>query len=214
MPGEKILGVLAGTDTPITTIAAWAETADWVVAADGAANQLLTAGVSINAIVGDMDSIDLLLERSNLDFHEDPDQETTDCDKLLLYVRDRFPQSIFALAGIEGDRFDHVLSSVYSVGRIIPATRLILRDGFGWVVVPEVPVEIATQPGQTVSLIPLLPCSGVQMEGVKWSPLPNLAPLGATSTSNEALGNRVKASLGSGAALLIHQVRSGEAAWS
>lgn len=213
MAQTKILGVLAGNDTPIATVGAWAETADWVIAADGAANRLLEAGISIDAIVGDMDSVDPLLERTNLEFLEDPDQETTDCDKLLLHVHLRYPGAAFALAGIEGDRFDHVLSSIFSIGRILPETRLILRDGFAWFVTPDRKLDVATTPGDLVSLIPLLPCSGVKMGGVKWQPTPELAPLGATSTSNEAVSERVSAAIKAGAALLIHQTQSSLATW-
>jgi thiamine pyrophosphokinase len=213
MPGVRILGVLAGNDTPIQTVAAWAASADLVIAADGAANQLLEAGISISAIIGDMDSIDPVVERSKIEFLEDPDQETTDCDKLLVHVRDRYPDSSFALAGIEGDRFDHVFSSIFSVGRILPSTRLILRDGFGWYVQSESGLDIATVPGQLVSLIPLLPCEGVRMLGVRWSPSSILAPLGDLSTSNEATGDRVQVTLKSGAALLIQQAPSYRVEW-
>jgi thiamine pyrophosphokinase len=213
MGRKRVLGVLAGTDIRAEITARWAGSADAVIAADGAANRLLASGIPPTVIVGDLDSLDPLIERSDTRVEEDLDQETTDCDKLLLYVQRQYSEAQFSLIGIEGDRFDHVLASLQSTARLYPTARLILRDGFGWFVTPESEVSVSAEIGQTVSLIPLLPCEGVAMQGVRWSPKANLSPNGATSISNLAAARMVIAELKSGLALLIQQVDTGQPTW-
>ncbi len=213
MAQERVLGVLAGTDISAETTAVWARSADIVVAADGAANRLLASGIVPTTIIGDLDSLDPVVERSSLPIEEDLDQETTDCDKLLIHVRRRYAQSQFSLIGLEGDRFDHVLSSLQSTARLYPTCRLVLRDGLAWFVRPGFPVQVASSVGHTVSLIPILPCTGVAMEGVQWSPKAELSPLGATSISNIAAGKTVVAQLQEGLALLVQQTASGLPIW-
>lgn len=183
------------------------------MAADGAANRLLASGIVPTTIVGDLDSLDPVVERSSLPIEEDLDQETTDCDKLLIHVRHRYAQSQFSLIGLEGDRFDHVLSSLQSAARLYPTCRLVLRDGLAWFVRPGPPLRITSQVGQTVSLIPILPCAGVTMEGVQWSPKPELSPLGATSISNIAAERTVVAQLQEGLALFVQQTPSSLPIW-
>lgn len=213
MARQRVLGVLAGTDISDEVMVAWARSADIVVAADGAANRLLAAGVTPTMIVGDLDSLDPMVERSNLSIEGDLDQETTDCDKLLDHVNRRYDQPQLSLIGLEGDRFDHVLSSLQSVARLYPTCRLVLRDGLAWLVRPGAPLRVASNVGQIVSLIPLLPCTGVAMGGVKWPPKSELSPLGATSISNIATEKEVLATLEQGLALFVQQTISSMPSW-
>ncbi len=213
MTAKKVLGVLAGTDISTEVTAKWANSADVVVAADGAANRILSVGIQPNVIVGDLDSLDPQLNRSELSIAQDDDQETTDCDKLLNLVQRLYPDDAFALIGLEGDRFDHVLASLHSVARLYPKTRLILRDGIGFIVTPDQPATVSSREGQTVSLIPLIPCEGVQMQGVHWAPKAELSPMGATSISNMASGDQVVASLAVGAAVMVLQTNTQEPFW-
>lgn len=210
---QKVLGILAGTDISAERLLAWAESADVVLAADGAANRLLEAGFEPHTIVGDMDSLDPVISETFSGLRVDIDQETTDCDKLLTYTKAKFPGASFSLIGMEGDRFDHVLASLHSAARLYPEARLVLRDGFGWFVRPGSPVSVATEVGQTVSLIPILPCEGVEMEGVHWPPNPALSPMGFTSISNMAKAEAVSASVESGLALLVLQVSIAQPSW-
>ena len=213
MGPTKVLGVLAGTDTPVTTIAAWARTADVVVDADGAANRLLAFGIPLDCIVGDLDSLDPLLKESKIEIVELKDQETTDCDKMLAFLHDRFPGAILQIAGLEGDRFDHVLASIFSIARMAPNAGLVLRDGFGRIVKPSSEAKFEVVPGNIVSLIPLMPCKGVSMNGVEWTPNPDLSPDGHISISNRATQAEIVVSFKSGLALFISQGDSATPKW-
>lgn len=213
MGRQRVLGVLAGTDINAETIAVWAQSADVVVAADGAANRMLASGVTPDIVIGDLDSLEPEIRASGLDIREDQDQETTDCDKLLLFVNRTYPKADFALIGMEGDRFDHVLGSLQSAGRLKPGVRVVLRDGFGFFVTDNRPIQVRCNLGQLISLIPLLPCEGVLMSGVQWTPKENLSPLGATSISNVASDTTVTAQLESGLAMFIQQADTSQPSW-
>lgn len=213
MAQKRVLGVLAGTDISAETIAVWAKSADVVVAADGAANRMLASGIAPDIVIGDLDSLEPEIRRSSLDIREDQDQETTDCDKLLLFVNRTYPEAEFSLIGLEGDRFDHVLGSTHSAARLNPGVRVVLRDGFGFFVTENRPFQVRCNLGQLVSLIPLLPCEGVLMTGVQWTPKENLSPLGATSISNVASDTTVTARLESGLAMFIQQVDTSQPSW-
>lgn len=214
MVGRRILGVLAGNDLPQEIVGRWAGSAEVVIAADGAANALLAQGIRPDFVVGDMDSIQL----DQLDLHdplvlvEAGDQETTDCDKLLDFAFGNGADAM-TIVGIEGDRFDHVFAAAHSLSRSRLPVRLVLRTGFGFVVQAGYSQQIKTQAGQTVSFLPIVECRGVEMTGVKWEPKSTLSPLGATSISNEAVGEEVSIRLAEGVGLLIALQDSGDPVW-
>ena len=103
----KVLGVLAGRDLAPGALQAWLAWADRVVAADGGADLCRAAGHEPDAIVGDLDSIG---DASGLT--RDEDQDTSDADKLLAYFAREGINDVI-LIGVEGDRLDHVLATLY-----------------------------------------------------------------------------------------------------
>lgn len=111
---QHVLGVLAGKDMPPELLRKWVGSAEILIAADGGADSILAAGFKPDAIVGDLDSLSEAARLCGCELHKITDQNYTDCDKLLRYVQDRELLPI-TLAGIEGDRIDHVLGSLYSV---------------------------------------------------------------------------------------------------
>jgi thiamine pyrophosphokinase len=194
----RVLGVLDGRDMRREKLRAWAASAEFVAAADGAADLLLSLSVHPDIVIGDMDS--LRSDPSTLAVLKDDDQDLTDCDKVLQWAR-QAGHSDLTLINIEGDLLDHVLSTLSSCvafGRV----RIILRRGVGWVFSGR--LRAATAPGRRVSLIPLTPCPTVDLSGVRW-PL-NRAPLEMghrVSISNEATGDAVEANVDAGAAFLF-----------
>ncbi len=213
MDSKKVLAVLAGTDLPIGHLVSWAESADSVIAADGAANRLLSAGVKPDIVVGDMDSIDPNFVQG-LNVREDANQEHTDCDKLLALIERDYPDSMVAMAGIEGDRFDHVLASLYSISKSAVWPLIVLRDGLGRIVRPNRYVEIPVKPSDIVSLLPIMPCSGVRMVNVQWAPAAELSASAAISISNLATSESVRVEIESGTAILIHRTDSSQPRWT
>ena len=180
----RVLGVLAGRDLAPGALEAWLAWADRVVAADGGADLCRAAGREPDAVVGDLDSI---TDAEGL--VPDGDQDTSDADKLLARLAQEGHLSV-TLIGVEGDRLDHVLATLYSVARVPELLcTLVLRSGSAQVYAAN---SFMGQGARgRVSLIPFSP-SRVTLTGVRW-PLHDAAldPLGLVSISNEMVGERL-----------------------
>lgn len=198
---RKNLGVLAGRDMPLDLLRQWAQSADAVFAADAGADLLAQVGMFPHWTVGDLDS--LAPGERQFAVHLDPDQDSTDCDKLLAKAESEGLASI-TLAAVEGDQLDHMLATLHSAARSSLEVRIALRTGIGYVLTRGQSAEIVTVPGRRVSLLPLTATEGASLRGVDW-PLEqsNLSPLGATSISNRANGELVEARILEGAAFLF-----------
>lgn len=204
---NRVLGVLNGRDMPIDQVLKWAVAADSVYAADGAARPLVETCIS-PILVGDMDSWKGGVPRGiRVEGHPE-DQDTTDCDKLLKTVEADGVRDL-TLVGIEGDRLDHVLSSLHSCLKSSLNIRIILRRGIGTIVRKGKSVW-STTPGQRLSLIPLLESEGVTLTGTEW-PLDHalLKPGVSISISNIATEMSVGVEMESGACLLIRELERG-----
>jgi thiamine pyrophosphokinase len=195
--------MLAGDDMPGELVLAWANSADLIIAADAGADRLHEAGSAPHMIVGDFDSIVDHERFPGATLHHGPDQNSTDCDKLLALAAD-LGHSQITLGGVEGDRMDHALATWLSVARAEIDVRLALRQGLGWIVKVGRERTIQTIPGSIVSMLPLSPCEGVVITGVEW-PLEGhkIAWDGLVSISNRSVEAEVRASVEHGVAALI-----------
>lgn len=200
--GPRVLGVLAGRDMPLGLLGRWAESADFVFAADAGLDRLLEAGAEPDFVVGDFDSSEAYSRFQHKLVH-DPSEESTDTDKLLALAASRGFGCI-TLASVEGDQLDHMLATLHSAARSSIQVRLALRTGIGWVLKPDHAVSVKTHPGRRVSLLPLAEVQGASISGVRWPfERRDLHPSGLGSISNRAVEEHVKAELQSGAAFLF-----------
>ena len=193
---RKVLGVLAGSDLAPGALEAWLAWADRVVAADGGADLCRAAGREPDVIVGDLDSI---ADPSGLT--PDPDQDTSDADKLLALLKREGHRSA-TLIGVEGDRLDHVLATLYSCARAeCFFWPLVLRRGSVQVLGPECILGRGVR--GRVSLMPIVR-SRVTVTGLRW-PLEDatLDPLGLVSLSNEIDGPRLSVTVSEGVVALF-----------
>jgi thiamine pyrophosphokinase len=200
---SKVLGVLGGHDMPLELLQMWLESASVVLAADFGADVVMSADKLADFVVGDLDSISPEAIEAHARVIQDPDQDTTDCDKLLSLARELGISSI-TLTNVEGDRFDHMIGTVASAIRSNLDVRLALRQGIGWVLRPNQAIEVATMPGSGVALLPMMPTRGAVLDGVVWT-LSNaeMSFDGLVSVANRAEKETVRARIESGAALLI-----------
>lgn len=195
---------------PSGLLAAWAQSADVVIAADSGADRLLEAGVQPHRIVGDLDSASESALGLPVPIEHDSDQETTDCDKLLAAAA-RLGCDEITVVGLEGDLMDHTMGALLSVLRSPVPARIAWRRGVVHPVLPGRTIREATHTGARVSLLPAVECEGASLRGVRW-PLEGaaLSPLGLISISNCAQGESVEATLESGAAWLFVEVPTEE----
>ena len=166
-----------------------------IIGVDGGAARLLDLGVTPHIVTGDFDS---LTPADLSDFTvrgaiivPTPDQNYTDFDKALGYVRETFPGATTRVFGAVGGRLDHtysVLSAVVKHG-VFGGASLRLVDATGETVPVrggELTLTGADLPGRVVSLLALGEVRGVTLTGVRWT-LENatLAPGVRDGTLNE-----------------------------
>jgi thiamine pyrophosphokinase len=152
-----------------------------LVAADGGADRLLSAGLMPEAVIGDFDSLSEAGQRAiaaDRQFRIE-EQETTDFDKALRSVVAPF---VLAL-GVTGARLDHGLAVLNAVVRhrgcpclVISATDVVFHAAGG--------VNLQLVVGDRLSLFPMAPVQG-SSHGLHW-PIDGLqfAPGGMIGTSN------------------------------
>ncbi len=201
--GMRVLGALAGEDMPADLMAAWAASADVVLAADRAADLLIRAGFEPHHVVGDMDSVSPSTLASPIIVHEIPDQNRSDADKLLA-VAETLGHREITIAGIEGDLLDHVLASLASAARSEMEIRFALRRGIMHLIRPGSTYTAATSPGRRISLLPIIPSTGVHLAGVEW-PIADaeMAMNRVVSISNRAVREAVSVYISEGLMLLF-----------
>lgn len=199
---NRILGVLAGADFPPERLSKWVLSADYVFAADSAADALNQLGLVPGTTVGDLDSISATGRACQLELLEIHDQDSTDCDKLLSLALERGFSKI-SLIGVEGDLLDHVIGTLLSAARASIDVTLILRRGFAQILTGPTHVRLTLPKSTRLSVMPLTPCFHVTMNGTEW-PLSDstLDPMGLTSLSNRGSGP-VQIQIGSGVAILF-----------
>jgi thiamine pyrophosphokinase len=183
---------------PLSQIAAWAKSADVILAADGGANPLRAMNITPHITLGDFDSI----EEVPLDGIRLPDQNTSDFDKLLAEADARSYHRL-TVCNAEGDLPDHFLASLYSAARSEVDVRFAFRRGLGHVLCGFVARDFSVPKGARVSLLPLEECTGVTLGGVRWE-LENavLKPRGLVSLSNVAERDSIHVELATGACFL------------
>jgi thiamine pyrophosphokinase len=85
---------------------------DFIIAVDGAANELKKFSIQPNVVIGDFDSI-IELNNKSVNYVNTPDQSKTDFKKSLEWIiKQKFPKvNIF---GLSGKSDDHFLGNIYT----------------------------------------------------------------------------------------------------
>jgi thiamine pyrophosphokinase len=194
-------------------IRAYLRPADRIFCADGGTRHALALGLTPQAIVGDLDSLEpdivARMAAAGVVIQRHPARKNqTDLELALTLAVAETPDEILLLTAL-GGRLDQMLANILLLTRpeYAPA-RLILADGRQWATLlrSDQSLSIPGQPGDTLSLIPLTPTvSGVTLTGVEW-PLNRAAlSLGSTWTiSNTLLSPPAMLQIGEGLVLVVH----------
>jgi thiamine pyrophosphokinase len=212
-PNDTVIVVTGAEPLPPRAVAAIPDGAI-VLAADGALDHALAAGLLPAAVIGDLDSVSteaLAWAEANATVQRHPmDKDRTDTELALAAAADLVPRHLVLVSG-GGDRLDHTLAAIGALGArsltSIPRIdgwwgddRLTVLHGPGR-------TRLDVTPDQTVSLIALHgECSGVSIDGVRW-PLDHdvVGPAVGLGVSNVATGNVVDVSLTHGVlTIFIH----------
>lgn len=161
-----------------------------LVAADGGADAIGAAGLVPEAIIGDLDS---LSDRAGWEQRSQviqiAEQITTDFQKALYSTS----APVTLALGMTGKRLDHTLVALSALHEVAETRRVILVDEVDVAVSISGPFGFETQPGERVSLHPLVPIRFERSSGLDY-PLDGLTldPLGRLGMSNVANGSRVE----------------------
>jgi thiamine pyrophosphokinase len=202
--------IFIGGDPPHPNVRQHLPTDAHVIAADSGYAHAIAMGFVPNELVGDMDSItavDLSDARdSNILISQFPiDKDLTDTEIAITSAIARHSTLITVVSG-GGDRFDHVLGMVHSLAscaRTVDTTLLIGTARVSYATYTK-EFRINTQPGNTISLIPIGGAATVTTVGLQWE-LDNdtLQSFASRGVSNIATGESVSISVTDGSLAVI-----------
>jgi len=196
----------------------WADEIDYVVAADGGARLAARLGLTLDAWVGDGDSIDEAtldeLRRSGVPVDVAPaDKDQSDAELALLAAVAAGCRDISILGALGGPRIDHAIANIELLGH--PATlgisvRLLdPRARVRLVTAPRpggdpVRLDLAGRVGDIVSLIPLDDVAGVTTKGLRYQLVNEDLPAGpARGLSNVRVDDAAEVRLRDGRLLVV-----------
>ncbi|MEO9685505.1 MAG: thiamine diphosphokinase [Tateyamaria sp.] len=177
--------LLGGGEASIADVHAAHALAPMCVGADGGAELARIAGVELDAIVGDFDSISQetletvpLARRLHMS-----EQDSTDFSKALRYIH----APVVVGVGFLGARLDHQLAALHVLAAHPDRSCVLLGPHeIAFLCPPQVHLKL--EKSEVVSLFPLAPVTGTS-KGLRWD-IEGLAfdPTSFIGTSNEAFG--------------------------
>jgi thiamine pyrophosphokinase len=168
---------------------------DALFCADGGANSAFKYNLIPETIIGDLDSIDkkvLSFYKNKCRIIQIKRQNDTDLEKCLKYaILKKYEEAV--VLGATGDRLDHSFCNLGIVLKFFDKIRIKIIHQKSMLCAYSKDVELLTVKGETISLYGFDQKTKITSTGLKYS-LKNIAlPFGKKeSTSNVALGNKIK----------------------
>ena len=187
--------------------------ADIVIATDGAANQLLPAGIIPHFVLGDFDSIDPGIPDAypEIRFVIAANQEASDLDKAVAHALELGAAEV-AVTGSGGGRLDHTLANA-SLLLKYEGVRLTLADDRGVSRGVSGDAEFNGAIGDTLSLIAFSPANVAWTEGLKWPLQDETLVPGTRGVSNIFTQPTARIRVDSGAVIACHLSASRADSW-
>lgn len=189
---EKIAVIANGRIDDYDLIALALKNYDQYIAVDGGLNHCAKMDITPLLLIGDMDSVDPEIKKKYPNLKElafNRDKDATDLELAIEYLMRKHPKSITIFSGY-GDRVDHSLSNLILLSRY--AGKVFIETEQEIVGVIKDSLELSTEAGQTLSLIPINgPVQGITTDGLKWELKDNTLDKSFVGISNEALGKEI-----------------------
>lgn len=165
---KKALLICNGVNSP-ALLQKLCREVDFVLAADGGADAALAAGITPNAVIGDLDSVSPLTRQhfSKVLFIHVERQDNTDLEKALDWLTEQgFEECV--VAGAAGGRLDFTLGNFLAVRPYLEKIKIHFQ-GTGWTLWPLLKaINLSARTGARMSLIPISACRGITLKGVKF----------------------------------------------
>lgn len=169
MPFSRVLLIGNGETLPADYLAGLVQKADFILAADGGADRALAAGVTPDAVIGDLDSVSASAKQQlgEEKFIFVDNQNNTDLEKSLDWiVQNNCKECV--ICGFAGGRLDFTLGNFLSVYPYVKKMDICFA-GPGWRIYPlAAGRKFTCQKDARVSLIPLKTCTGVTLKGLQY----------------------------------------------
>lgn len=161
--------LICNGEKPGAWLKKWAKEADFILAADGGADNALAAHITPDAVIGDLDSAS---PRARKAFAEVPfihvkRQDNTDFEKALDWLTlQKFDECI--IAGATGGRLDFTLGNFLSVYPYLKQMNIVFKAQ-GCSIYPLIKgIKFSARKGARMSIIPLTPCKNITLKGVQY----------------------------------------------
>jgi thiamine pyrophosphokinase len=142
--------------------------ADHIICCDGSTENLIKAGMTPEAVVGDLDSLGKeLAERFSDRLFKDESQETNDLTKAVSWCIKRGFRKIIIL-GATGKREDHTIGNISLLAEFSREINVTIVTDTGTLIPLYESSEIASFPGQQVSVFSLDPEAEISSKGLKY----------------------------------------------
>ena len=168
-----------------------------IVAADGAANTLINAGIDPEIIIGDLDSVDSSFLK-NRKYLKNSSQDSTDFEKSLDFLKEHnmLPAII---AGINGGYIDHILNNISIFSQT--DSLFISNDVIGFIVSDY--KMISVPPNTKISILGMPSCI-INSSGLKWELINyDLNLCGKNSCCNRVISDAVELKIQNGKAVVF-----------
>lgn len=208
----RILIMLNGQPPRSELLNALATDADVLVGADAGAMCLRQAGLRVDYVVGDFDSVPSAFLQSlpPESVVHDPGQDDTDLEKALRFVVSRWQHPQIVVLGTTGDRIDHVLGNVMGAVRYTDKAFIRFVEDYSVGYFGYRRVEFDAPIGATVSLLPLGEVEGIRTEGLKWALAGETLSVGTRGVSNVVEKSPVVVQWQLGYLVVIRLLQAGE----
>lgn len=191
--------IVADGDFPVHEIPlGYLKNAGRIICCDGGAENLIKAGFIPDAIVGDMDSLDISIAGR---FHDrifrNADQETNDLTKAVSWCSDRGYKDLVIL-GATGEREDHTIGNISLLAEYALNLNVRMVTNTGMLVPLMRSSVVPSFPGQQVSIFSLNPLNEITTHGLKYPLLRKRIDNWWVATLNEAEGENFDLEFGEG----------------
>lgn len=204
--------VIIGGNPPVLSVVDALPAYDFVIAADSGLHGARALGLQVNAVVGDMDSVDLQLldevRSAGAIIKPAPiDKDATDTELALLFAVECGAKRIVVVTG-GGGRLDHqlgVLNVLFHPRLANISVEMFWDTAHVLVLRGPASTEIRGHHGETVGLLPIgADAIGVTTDGLAW-PLDHETILAYSTrgVSNKLVGNSANVSFTQGHLLII-----------
>jgi len=165
------------------------ETAGKVICCDGAADKLLDAGLTPDAIVGDMDSVSERIRNQHAAIMvRSTDQDSNDLTKAVHYcIENEYPSVV--ILGATGLREDHTLGNISLMLEYFPRIHVRIMSDYGIFSLLRSGDKVKSYPGERISVFSIDNSVSITSKGLKYS-LNNLQLSSwYTATLNESVSD-------------------------